>query len=60
MSDDLDSSDEIDSIDESDYDKDLAKGNKAERNSKVRRRIDDLLERKRLKELLDDSDDWEL
>lgn len=25
---------------------------------KVRQRIDDLLEKKRLKELLDDSDDW--
>ena len=25
---------------------------------KVRRRIDDLLEKKRLKYLLDDSDDW--
>ena len=28
------------------------------KDTKVRKRIDDLLERKRLKELLDDSDDW--
>lgn len=26
--------------------------------SKVRKKIDDLLEKKRLKELLDDTDDW--
>jgi len=28
------------------------------KNPEVRKRIDDLLERKRLKELLDDTDDW--
>ncbi|WP_257174043.1 PA3496 family putative envelope integrity protein [Colwellia sp. M166] len=42
------------------YDEDLPKGEKATHNSEVRRRIDDLLERKRLKELLDDSDDWDI
>lgn len=42
------------------YDKDLATGRKAEKNTKVRKRIDDLLERKRLREALDDSDDWEI
>ena len=46
--------------DEKDYDDFLAKGDKAERNSKIRQRIEDALERKRLKELLDDNNDWEL
>ncbi|MCJ8320690.1 MAG: hypothetical protein MJK12_13710 [Colwellia sp.] len=41
-----------------DYDKDLATGSKANKNSKIHKRIDELLERKRLKELLDDTDDW--
>ncbi|NQZ22815.1 MAG: hypothetical protein HRT53_12255 [Colwellia sp.] len=43
-----------------DYDKDLATGKIAENNSKVRKRIDDLLEKKRLREELDDSEDWEI
>ncbi len=30
------------------------------RNSKARKRIDELLEEKRLKSLLDDTDDWEV
>jgi len=42
------------------YDKDLAKSNKAAHNSEVRKRIDDLLEKKRLKALLDDADDWDI
>jgi hypothetical protein len=42
------------------YDKDLATGKKADKNTKVRKRIDDLLEKKRLREALDDSDDWEI
>jgi len=29
-----------------------------EHDTEVRKRIDDLIEKKRLKELLDDSDDW--
>lgn len=41
------------------YDKDLPKGEKASHNSEVRKRIDDLLEQKRLKALLDDPDDWD-
>jgi hypothetical protein len=54
-------SDEFSARDETqDYDKDLATGKKAEANTKVRKRIDDLLEKKRLKEALDDSDDWEI
>jgi len=53
--------DEFRASDESqDYDKDLATGKTAEKNSKVRKRIDDLLEKKRLREELDDSDDWEI
>lgn len=30
------------------------------RNNIARKRIDDLLEKKRLKELLDDEEDWEI
>jgi len=40
------------------YDKDLATGKKAEKNTQVRKRIDDLLEKKRLREALDNCDDW--
>ena len=47
-------------IEQDDYDKDLPKGEKAEHNSEIRKRIDDLLEQKRLKALLDDSDDWDI
>ena len=32
----------------------------SKRNNLARKRIDDLLEKKRLKELLDDEDDWEV
>jgi hypothetical protein len=54
-------SDEYSSNDESDnYDKDLAIGKKAQANTEVRKRIDDLLEKKRLREALDDSDDWDI
>jgi hypothetical protein len=41
-----------------DFEKDLASGEDAIKNAKVRKRIDELLEKKRLKELLDDSEDW--
>lgn len=54
-------SDEYKANDESEnYDKDLATGKKAENNTKVRKRIDDLLEKKRLREALDNSDDWDI
>ena len=43
-----------------DYDQDLASGDEAVKNTKIRKRIDELLEKKRLKELLDDSDDWDV
>lgn len=42
------------------YEKDLPKGKQAAHNSEVRKRIDDLLEQKRLKALLDDSEDWDI
>ncbi|MBL4911458.1 MAG: hypothetical protein JKX78_15800 [Alteromonadaceae bacterium] len=32
----------------------------AAHDKEVRKRIDDLLEKKRLKELLDDEDDWDI
>jgi hypothetical protein len=54
-------SDDIDNIDDDNvYDDDLAKGDKAKLNTQVRQRIEDMIEKKRLKELLDGSDDWEL
>ncbi len=47
-------------VEQKGYDKDLPKGEQAAHNAEVRKRIDDLLERKRLKELIDDSDDWDI
>jgi hypothetical protein len=47
-------------VEQKSYDKDLPKGKQAAHNTEVRKRIDDLLEQKRLKELLDDSDDWDI
>ncbi len=44
--------------DPSNYDKDLATGDKAKFNAKIHRRIDEIMEEKRLKSLLDDMDDW--
>jgi len=50
-------SDPNDSVD---LDNQLHSSNKqdSEQQTKVRKRIDELLEAKRLKELLDDSEDW--
>lgn len=50
------SSDVGDSASEQDYKQD----EQDIRNSKARKRIDDLLEQKRLKDLLDDSLDWDI
>lgn len=50
------SSDVEDSASEQDYKQD----EQDIRNSKARKRIDDLLEQKRLKDLLDDSEDWDI
>lgn len=44
--------------DQPDYDKDLATGSKAQKNAKIHKRIDEILEEKRLKKLLDEDDDW--
>ena len=43
-----------------DYDKDLAANEESDKNAKIRKRIDELLEKKRLKEMLDDTDDWDI
>lgn len=43
-----------------DYEKDLATGEDAIKTAKVRKRIDELMEKRRLKELLDDTDDWDI
>lgn len=48
--------DDNDSVESNDS---ISSNDQDEANSaKVRKRIDDLLEKKRLKELLDDTDDW--
>lgn len=51
------SSDEIDNED-AQLDDNLIVNEKIESNSEARKKIEDLLEKKRLKELLDDSTDW--
>lgn len=48
----------IDNISESDKSANIDVEKLNEHDAEVRKRIDDLLERKRLKEQLDDSDDW--
>jgi len=58
MNDDL-TDDTTPEVEQESYDKDLPKGDKATHNSEVRKRIDELLEQKRLKALLDDADDWD-
>lgn len=47
-----------DKNDPTNYDDELSKSEKKEHDADVRKRIDDLLDKKRLKDLLDDSDDW--
>jgi hypothetical protein len=42
------------------YDKDFSDKEQTERNNKARKRIDDLKEKKRLKYLLDESEDWDI
>lgn len=51
---------ESDPNDSVDQDNQLHSSNKqdSEQQTKVRKRIDELLEAKRLRELLDDSEDW--
>ncbi len=42
------------------YDKDFSDKEQAERNNKARKRIDELNEKKQLKYLLDESEDWDI
>ncbi len=49
-----------DKEDQAAYDKDLSANEKSIKNAQIRKRIDDLLEQKKLKELLDDSEDWDV
>jgi hypothetical protein len=58
LSDDL-TDDSSSEEDQEQYDKDLPKGQKPTSNKEVRNRIEELLEKKRLKALLDDADDWD-
>ena len=58
LTDDL-SDDSSSEEDQEQYDKDLPKGQKSASNKEVRNRIEELLEQKRLKALLDDADDWD-
>ena len=59
MSDDFISIDDDDPILEDDQEN-WTKEEKAKYNKAVRKRIDELLEKKRLKELLGDDDDWDI
>ncbi|MGJ8694128.1 MAG: PA3496 family putative envelope integrity protein [Thalassotalea sp.] len=51
--------DDVDDIDEEE-EEEIECDEQSKRNSLARKRIDDLLEQKRLKELLDDEEDWEV
>lgn len=42
-----------------DYDKELANDESAVKNTKVRKRIDDLLDKKQMQKLLDENDEWD-
>lgn len=55
-----DSNNSTDKPDIPDYEQDLANSKQKIKNTKVRKRIDELLEEKRLKQLLDASDDWDI
>lgn len=59
MNDDL-TDDPISDVEQESYDKDLSKSEQAAHNNEVRKRIENLLEQKRLKYLLDDADDWDI
>jgi len=58
MNDDFIDIDDNEPILEEDEKENWSKSDHAEHEKKVRKRIDSLLEKKRLKELLDDEDDW--
>jgi len=46
--------------DSENYDKDFSDKEQTDRNNKARKRIDEHKEKKRLKYLLDESDDWDI
>lgn len=52
--------DEFDSTDDNYATQGFQKAESAESTAEVRKRIEELLEKKRLKEMLDDTDSWEL
>jgi hypothetical protein len=52
--------DDVDVDSELDFEEGLPELKGNEHNRQVRQRIYDLLEKKRLKELLDDTDDWDV
>lgn len=54
--DDINDNEQLDN--DSDNDLSLQSKPSDKKDAEVRKRIDDLLEKKRLKELLDDTDDW--
>lgn len=43
-----------------DYEKDLPNEDQAKKNARLHKRLDDLMEEKRLKELLEGTDDWDI
>mgnify|MGYP001069409969 CR=1 FL=1 len=43
-----------------DYDKDLPNEEQACKNARLHKRLDDMMEEKRLKSLLDNEEDWEI
>ncbi|WP_448211466.1 PA3496 family putative envelope integrity protein [Colwellia sp. MEBiC06753] len=50
----------VNSKDSADFEQDFPLNEESIKHTKVRKRIDELLEQKRLKELLDDSNDWDV
>jgi hypothetical protein len=59
MNDDL-TDDPIPEVEQESYDTDSSKSEQACHKNEVRKRIENLLEQKRLKYLLDDADDWDI
>lgn len=62
MTEEFDSDDDLlDDDNELDYEQEDKSSKQDPKHTKeVRQRLDDLLERRRLKELLDDTDDWDI
>ncbi len=61
MNDEFDDIDDHEPILEQNEEQDTEKNKESSKHDKeVRKRIDELLEKKRLKELFDDEDDWDI